>query len=756
MGLFSSSREVVVGTSVVRAIKDDVLPDSVRSGIAKAIFENGNVSEYVLEELVSGAGVRTDRAYEYAKRSYIHGLPSGEIVEASKGRPELLEVLSKIEGTPVSIEYSFFGRANFLHMGWMYLVDELGYDPTTNKISAYSTTNTPNVFLHDLEVCIPETSASIYDRSALQQWGVSPKAGESPTRPAPGIGHLSAHTPIQLSSTLSAPSWRVRYAWEISEHLGGGEGYLQRVKQDFKEYAIPTTFVDFAKDHFHVKYVVNGVAKYWAYAIGEGTYPTLDALFNVSPKVTGEFFPFLYFRYGKQSEVADKSTDTYRSTKRLSKYFGVDFDLVANSIDENPDIADVEQAMMIMAFPANTKNEVERKYLFTFFENWFYSKNVQQRTPATGELASMQSGDANINVSSIIIQDKRFKMALSCAGIYLRRVVGNIGNVGEYDSGITTTYREYTASYGEAEELRTVALPVKNHFYRRQVSPTLYDEIVVSDLKMLYHVLGNYTVTADDTDDILLIPLDRAICKDYSIIEKEELYTRAMHFVFNSVQIVKIKWYQKSWFSAVIKIVGFIIAVVSFQPQIAQFALAVAAGTTAALTSALWVLIQKLVIGVLVGAAFKLFVNAVGTEFAFLVAVVAAAYGAYKAFEAGSITGAPWASDLLKLSNGLTKAIGETVNEALNGLREVYKEFEVLKDTATKELDTANKLLETNNHLSPFVIFGESPNDFYNRTVHAGNIGINGIQAISSYVDIALTLPKLNDTLGETAYELPN
>ncbi len=77
------------------------------------------------------------------------------------------------------------------------------------------------------------------------------------------------------------------------------------------------------------------------------------------------------------------------------------------------------------------------------------------------------------------------------------------------------------------------------------------------------------------------------------------------------------------------------------------------------------------------------------------------------------------------------------------------KEFSLFVEEQNKLLDDAKALLQGNNHLDPFVIFGESPQDFYNRTVHSGNIGVLGISAISSYVDIALTLPKLNDTLGE-------
>ena len=131
---------------------------------------------------------------------------------------------------------------------------------------------------------------------------------------------------------------------------------------------------------------------------------------------------------------------------------------------------------------------------------------------------------------------------------------------------------------------------------------------------------------------------------------------------------------------------------------------------------------------------------------------MAAAYGLHTALEAGSVAGAPWAQELLQLSSGLSKAIGENLKDMFGDLLGEFQTLDLLKDEATKKLEAANDLLNTKNYLSPFAIFGESPDDFYNRTVHSGNIGMNGISALSSYVDIALRLPKLDETIGENTY----
>ena len=761
MGLFSSKKKIVVGTSVVRVIEDKQLPDSIRTGLTNAIFQNGEVVDNILEELVGSVGVRADRAYEYAAKHYTHGLPASSVFEASKGRDAVSAVLQNIEGQPVLLNYCFYGPPNTLHLGWMQLIQHHGYNPQTNKLEKLSAEKGKDIFLDDMQIAIPMGSMESFQPGALDQWGTSPKAGPSPSRRAVSfeISEMVDYSPILSDSKITEDVVRVTYAWEEEKIRGTNEGQVTIERTVFTEkFDIPITEALAASnfDYFHAKYTVNGVIKYWLYKVGSGEHPTLDKYFDIPAQTIGSFYPFAYFRYDKVSELNNKNTDSYKTTKKLTKYFGMDFDEVAKAINENPDIKDVQQAMMIMAVPANTKEEVERKYLYKFFDNWFYSKDQQFRSPTVGWIAMSQARDGNFNRTSIIIQDKRFKMALSTAGLFKRRVAGSIGAIGAHDSGITDQIFEQVSYNGDTGDKIITTKVVKSHYYRKQISLNFYDEIVVNALQMLYYVYGGYTTTGDETDDILLIPLDRSITNEYSITEKETLYARSLHFVFNSMQIIKIKWYQRGWFTAFIKIVGFIIAVITLQPQIAAWAAAIAGGTSAAISAALWALMQKLLQGLIIGFLFKLFVKAVGTDLAFLIALVAAAYGVYEAFDAGSIAGAPWATELLQLSNGLTRAITSTIADAMSGLKEAYDSFNAFREEASAALDKANDLLETNNHLNPFVIFGESPNDFYNRTVHAGNTGTNAIQAISSYVDMALTLPKLKDTLGEEAYELSN
>jgi hypothetical protein len=210
------------------------------------------------------------------------------------------------------------------------------------------------------------------------------------------------------------------------------------------------------------------------------------------------------------------------------------------------------------------------------------------------------------------------------------------------------------------------------------------------------------------------------------------------------VVITEIKWYQTGIFKALLLIVAIIITIYTYGAD-GGSAIATALGLsgTAGLIATI---VVNLAIGQLITAGFTLFVQKFGTKAATAVAVLAIAYGAYDVVTSGSVLGAPWATTLLQLSTGLQQAV---LRQKYSDLLADADQFNLFAKDRTEELETAQALLETNHLLDPIVIFGEKPEDFYNRTVHFGNIGTLGITAISSYVDIALTLPKLNDTLGE-------
>lgn len=752
MGLFGSRKITTVGTTVSRVIEDEAMPNSIQSGVLKSLFaeDGGDIPAYILEEFVGSIGIRAERMYDYAQRNYPHGLPSGQYVSATKGREEVEALLSAHEGQLIQVDYCRFGPANNLHVGWMRLIADHGYDPVTNELGVLSAEKGKPVYLRDAIVVVPEDGLELNAPGSLDQWGPAASSGYTPDRDfTPAVRMLQRHSPVQVDPFTTSEYILVKYVWEepIADPDGWRTGLLEGT------FKIPITGFEDDDDYFQVRYTVpsTGEIKYWMYLAGSGTYPELDAIFHEEDEVAGTFFPFSYFRYNKTSTVEDETTEVFKTTKKMLGDLGIDYKMVGDAINENPDIKDVEQAMLVMAVPANTENELERRYLFDFFDRLYGASGEQFSSQTHADIRTRLLNDRDLIKSSIIIQDRQFKMALSNGGIFKQLVTGSIGPVGSHDSGRTVQWIHQTYDGPEGMSY-PIAVPLVTHYYRRQISTGMYAEVQVQNLQMRYHIWGKYTVTADEEDNILLVPLDRSITEDYLFKDREILYARSLHYVFNSRVVTKLKWYQSNFFKIVMIVVAVIIPVFSMGAVWQSLAAAVAAGSIT-MSAALWAIMTKLLTGILISLALKLFVKVVGVDIAFIAAIVAAAYGAYTAFEASSIAGAPWAGELLSLSNGLFSAVSEEIGELMGDLMGEASEFSKYMAEQMKLLDSAKDLLKTSNLLNPYIIFGESPETFYNRTVHSGNIGVLSIGAISNYVDIALTLPKLNETIGERINE---
>jgi hypothetical protein len=737
MGLFSSEVVTTVGASVQRVIKDEDLPNSVRTGILRSMIGNQagkfSASEMILEEVSGSIAVKADRMYRYGKTLYAHGVPSAQLLSASQGRTEVEAILEDLEGTEIAIQYSNVGPPNALHLGWMRLVSEYGYNSLTNELAVLTASKGRTVYLGDMAVLAPLSAMDTYRVGVLDFWGQSPQSGWTPARTtAATIGKLMPFTPVEATALVSSKTIRLTAVWADYTTLPVSEDITFSLDG----------LADETADYFHVQYsLADGTRKWWMYKVGEGTYPELDELFQTAPSPTGTFLPITYFRFNKQSDNAVTTTPAYLTGKKMAKYLGMDYDSVANAINENPDIADVQQAMIMFAVPANTTDPLEMEYLYEFFNNLFSARAFKYRTPVVGDVAATQANDPNLNTHALVIEDERFKMTLVDQGIFKRMVHGTIGDVGEFEHEVTTTWKTRTF------DVEGVAVnqdyEVKVHNYRKQVSLGLYEEIQVVGLEMQYYAAEYTAAIADEEDTFLLIPIDRSITHEkFNILEREKLYARSLHWVFVSLVYTKLAWYQQDFFQFVLLVVAIAVSIYSLGESLAALSQALSTGTTAVIQAAALDLVKQLLVRLVIAEAFQLFVKAVGFETAFLLAVVSALSAGILYIESGSFTGVPWAKDLLALSNGLTRAAESVLKERIDDLLEDYKSFVRQVEEETKTLETSRELLENRSLLSPFVIFGETPDEYYNRTVHAGNIGTLGIVAVSDYVQSSLALPR--------------
>ena len=496
---------------------------------------------------------------------------------------------------------------------------------------------------------------------------------------------------------------------------------------------------------------MNGTVHYWMYKAGVGTHPTLDTTFDPS-YTAGTFFPFVYFRRGKTAMGGDKTSPVYLTSKKMLKYLGFDYEAMITSIHANPGIGDVEQALMMMAVPASTTNPMEQRYLFDFFENQYDSnmvKSVPNNVGSWGALLTrFQSGFVTV------IQDAAFKTTLSNQGVFKKRKVGVLGKVGTYTSGYHTEAFSYTRMEADMDGVvseRPYTDSVTAHTYCRQVSDVLYDELTVYGLESNYLIYQGYSTTGKGTSGNLLVPIDRAVSSLYSMTEREQLYARSLHYVFNSVQITEVEWYQQAWFGDLLMVAAIVATVMTIGQDGGAMIAAVAAGkmTLEAAVLAMLVATGKYVAYTI---AARLFVKAVGMEAAIVVAVLMAAAGVYKGMDTKAMATLPNAQVLLSLGSNISTAVSYTAGSLTSDLADEYNVFSADTKARKAELERAEDLLNKEERQIPMLVLGESPDDFFLRTTHASNIGVSGIEALHSYVATALTLPTIQDSLGTTDY----
>lgn len=745
MGLFSSKKKTYVGTSVMRVLEDDAITDTMQVSVIQAILKDEDISMRVLENMQNTIGIRAERMYSWAKKNYIYGLPSGKMVSTQEGVEQAQDVLTSIESQPVVVEYSHLAPANRLHVAWMRLISQYGYNPVTNEISVLSAQKGTQVLLDDIRIEIPSSELSSLPAETLEQWGLAAVSGYQPYRGPSNDTLRNIYQPSKVLSIGNAgPSQqqaRITYSWVGPSRVTNS-------------LVISLADLDQDDDYLHVKYSIPEQTKYWMYKIGAGTYPSLDSLYNVPPDTSGTFFPFIFFRHNKSKLNEDGFGEGYRDNKKMCGIMKLDYDVVLDGIHENPDIDDVTQAVMTFAVPPNPSSQIEKRYLFDFFSEQFLYQDQPIKDSYSPDIFNLNNklwgNKTKLGTKhAIVIQDQLFKMSLGFNQIYKKIKAGVIGPKGHYTSSYGSV-NEAVKVVDESGNTITQSYPVRVYTYRSQISARYYQEVEVRGLATEYHISGNYTTLGDDADDILLVPVDRSISQSYTMGDREELYSRALHFVFNSMVVVKVKWYQSGFFKFLLTAVMLVIAAYTFgATALGQSLLAYSIGMTT-FQAVVLTAITGLFSAIAAYYAVQVFVKAVGPEIALLIAVVAAIAGMYLAFNTGSIASAPWAQDLLKLSNGLSSQAGNAIQDELTNLIEVQSEFSKQMEAQMKLLETAQDLLEPSQLLHPFTIFGESPTDFYNRTVHSGNIGTMAISSISSYVDLSLTLPKFSETVGDT------
>lgn len=767
VGRFSSETVYTVSTSTSRVVKDEAMPNTVLQGALKAIIHNTNIAEEVAESLFSSAGFNITQMCEKASEIYPKGQMRGRVVGNYDHIPLIERAIEKEKGHPVELDYGVLAPLNYIHAAWDELTKNYGYERYTNTLKSFRTEEGQPAYLHSFVVLLPTSKFNrAVETGGTVSLGDPPDSGYTPNRPAmtENLRPYADNTP-GVTEDADRTDVLVRAAYVI-----GDPGDSITVG-DF-EFTLDLEG-DSDMEFYQAMYrTPQGDTRYWSYRYGEGRHPELDTRYEASQADPGEYMPVIYFRLGGQN-VADPTNagdEDYDAATKITDMMGMNYSDIGEAIHENPDIDKVRNAYMMFGASPEDDDPVVARYLHAFFADLYTRAGAGEPSFYT----KFGKPYVHFHTSLVLAPEGALEgsrvganMTLSVSGLSRRLRIGKVAEVGDAvkskgtHSG-TFSYMKKDFKHNDDQETtyskRVEEYTFKTLILKKQISASVYEEVTVIRPRL------RHTVDASDRgtnnhlgDPDLLIPLDRRLIEGWSIGDKETLYLHSLHFVFNSRDKQKIKWYETSLFQFVLQAVTIVLTVVSMGNAAPAVAAAFAAG---GLTAAAVVVVTAVVKALAIQQGLKLVAEEAGAEAAFAVAIVAMIYGSYKGFQAGSLKNAPWASELVQASTGLAKAGAGVIQDQLE---EVYQEMEVLSDRAEEaygKLEEANSLLDSTSLLDPLeyiglqpvILPGETPQNFYQRTIHSGNIGVMAIDAIHHYVDTSLKLPDFQDTAQEILY----
>lgn len=680
MGLFSS-KTVINVSSVSYNIAGDAkdrtqfLKDRMVYFRAAGLGIAGNMSAAYRK----GQGVRLKQAYRYAA-SLPQGVPSASIdlYKTSDLENEIQSLLDSEHGPDVyKVMDSSFALGDVTSTVEQHLGARFGWDPITNKMSRPPVDIDP-LFTEDTNV----------------QWGEYKKV-------PPGIPVPTFHDKITIELRHTNPNSALPdYSYEFVRPATHQERTVTlnvRVQEVETEEYVSLDF-----------------------PIGNGTYPTLDAYYanRNGWNDYNSFFPVIPLRVENLDLMRDsnKRSVAYRQKIKLGKLLGVDVKALAEQINENVNIKDIDHAFLVIGANLGSKSKAEQDYLFHF---WFRCWEYQVASRDEAAYAAWRSTPTNSRnkpeMNVLRIKDpedgeKAYEIVIEWNYITKTQTNGRF----ELSPGKLAKKGDVQIIKGTGSQdnfyVRTVQFFVESSTItiRKQITDGYYISLVISGAMHKNYVYSGKTVETtawnalNDPDEHsgFIVPLYMPIFNSLDIKRRTQLAEESKYMVFNCYKVSKKKWYQTGVFKIVLAIVLIVITVITWGgasgsaagiwSAVANFA--VSMGISAALLVALAKFavgyVISLIIGKMQGAFISLMGERLGRIFAAIVTIVASIYAG-----GGNMSSAFTSGTGLVNAVNIINATGQVFSAYTEGtLIERQKDMEAYVDQVKEEQKKIDEL----------------------------------------------------------------
>jgi hypothetical protein len=742
MGLFSSSKKVTVFAASMPLV---VAPrDMVKEATIYAILKGQSIPYTILDTaFIGGMSMKADSAYKYGYDEYSLGLPMGSMSSVRQLPNSIVEgALEEELGQQVAVLYNTLDPLTVDHAIEEFLINTRGYNYITNAVT-----------IHPFTLVESESPLILHDSEYTQE--------------THQVKLTYTHVYLWYTSLDEDPLEEVEYFYEYYNVPAGlviGDMYCTVLYQlrDVNYNLLPERY-------------------YWLYRLSEGTYPILSRPTTEFDQ-TG-FFPVIPIRRHNVDLTAGAARDTalYTTSKKLLKKLGLDIDSLAAQLNENPDIAEIDHAYVMMGVDIQTQVPESILYLTQFFE---YLANNSRYTKTHFEVSLAGGKAASVNLLGQLILQKIPNANLPFAELDIKInimfnyieptwVAGSIGPVGTVTSTTTILPQiqipHYLYDQGDNHETRIIYTNIDNNSitFRWQVDAVSYRQIKVHGLVHTNEVYAGKVVgtnlenSLDPDDNKFIIPIHYGIAQLMPILKRNILYQDALCLQINSYVITKVKWYQTSFFKFVFYAVGVIVTVVTVGGATkfwVALGAAIADGAVAVFMLLMKVALQAYLIGLAVNYGMKFVAEYLGAEWAAIIGAAVAVYAITRGGKGGNlpigtVASIPTSQALLQIGKSLITASQALIGEAFNDLYSDMVKWGDRVATQEEELAKATELLHSDTLITPLDWIAtprklqfphESPDAFFNRTIHTGNPGALTKDVIGKFYDNMLMLPKPN------------
>lgn len=766
MGFFNRNKKTYV-TSVAYPLGEDDGQHTpyLQYTMLNALLQGRPIAESITQGYLRGQGVSLRNAFRYARDHYTDGVPESNVGYAAPPDEEeirpILEALNP--GSDITFHSIKVSTADFFWWGDQYLADTYGYDPFEGNFASppvdvdvdatvsYDMTNDG-----DIVILMVNADTSTYSETITPVDLVLLK----------NYVHVAYET---LTTTVDGPDTSTRPA-EVGE--------VDHTDTDVVEidaYTTETTVTETtisgatATDVVTVTTEVRSRPKFWMYQIGLGTYPVLDS-WLADENLESPYYPSIPVRVNNVdfTDDAHQDTDLYKTGKRMLRRVGIDIDDIAESVNDNEDIDDIDYCYVVFGVSLNAGSQECKRYLYRFFEHLYTISTVDQTTFDAWSPASKITGPNNVlKIFSTENRDRHHDIELQWNYINQTLEVGTVfpgAKPGDVFVGMAGDQSVIDISFNNTVELSILMV-------RRQVDADTYTQFEISGLTFENFVykgksvhISAFEALTDEDEEGFIIPLNYQIIRNTPMVELTDLSYQCNHLVFNCYKIVKEKWYQTGLFKIVMIIIAIIIIVVTWgtgTPAAASMLAAVFVGAGISVTMAIvlaatiYVLGMMILMNIIAKVSIGLFGEKWGAVIAVIVSFIAMNWSNIASMAGTVATNGLstiiTAQNLLQATTLLANAYGayamgqmtEIQKKAMGLWTEYDEQMKHIEELSRANLNSNLDMIDIQGYTdSTFTQLFESYDSFITRTLLTGS-DICNITAglVENFSDVGLQLP---------------